>query len=93
MSTNDATDASGAVANTSDGEQKLGVHRNVSVNRFQVLKLNLDSNDLPASSSSSAAVNAASKGKMQKAASEPPLSLSVLSAAGRQSSAIDRFEV
>lgn len=36
MSTNDTTDIGGIVANISDGEQKPGVHRNVSVNRFQV---------------------------------------------------------
>ncbi|OZC12083.1 hypothetical protein X798_00602 [Onchocerca flexuosa] len=90
MSTNDTSGLT--IANGND-EQKPGVHRNVSVNRFQVLKLKLDSADLPTSSIDTTVNVQPKKAKIQKAASEPPSSLSMMMALERQNSAAGRFEV
>ncbi|VDK68384.1 unnamed protein product [Onchocerca ochengi] len=89
MSTNDTSGPT--IANASN-EQKPGVHRNVSVNRFQVLKLKLDSADLPTSSVDTAVNVQPKKAKIQKAASEPPSSLSMMMALERQNSAAGGFE-
>ncbi|KAM3718078.1 Solute carrier family 12 member [Dirofilaria immitis] len=87
MSTSDIGDST--ITNVNN-KQKPGVHRNVSVNRFQVLKLKLDSTDLP---TSSADATANIEPKIQKAASEPPSSLAMMIALERQNSAAARFEV
>ncbi|CAG9537341.1 unnamed protein product [Cercopithifilaria johnstoni] len=94
MSTNDTADVCLTIPNSGDGERKPGVHRNVSMNRFQVSKLNIDSNDLPASSSiADAAETGNAKPEMHKAASEPPpLSHPTLKDTERKNSAMGRFE-